>query len=332
MSAAGATLLPPVARRWPWPPLTDGWRHLLQTFCDVLPGHDTAGWELACRLGPEGLHTGRLLLALQPVGDTGRLASLPARLGLPAAAAQAFADGLASCHQVFLAAEQGPAGLLAKLYLEWPVPLAVVRPAPGARPAPSLQMRGWKWAVDAQTGGAAPTPAPQHWRCTDYLRWPLASPAAALDLLRAGHGAADEARPALALAADALAHALTRALARDTVGFDPALLLVHEPGSPRASCAVRLVDSGLRVAAVAADVIHLAALWRLDASAVAACMAAIAERELTWLAAGTDHRGRGFLTVYAAGSLPDLQHAMQRQPASAVAPASVSASLLDCAP
>jgi len=319
-AAQSPSAVPP----WPWPVPADGWQHLLQAFCDVLPGHDTVGWELACRLGPDGLQTGRLLLALQPVGDTGRLASLPARLGLPAAAAQAFADGLASCHQVFLAAEQGPAGLLAKLYLEWPVPMAVVRPARGTRPVPALQMRGWKWAVDAQTGSAAQ--APQPWRRTDYLRWPLASPAAALDLLRAGPGAADEARPALALVAGALAQALVLG----TAGFDPALLLVHEPGSPRASCAVRLLDSGLRVAAVAADVTNLAALWRLDASAVAACMAATAERELTWLAAGTDHRGRGFLTVYAAGSLPDLQHAMQRQPAAVSA--SDPASLLDCAP
>ena len=325
MSVAAAPVTLPVVPPWPWPSLATGWCRLLQTFCDELPGNETVGWELACRLGPEGIHTGRLLLGLRPTGARGRLASLPARLGLPADASRAFADGLATCHQVFLAAEQGPGGVLAKLYLEWPVPMAVLRPEPGTRPAPALQMRGWKWAVDPQSG-SLPTAA-QALRTTDYLRWPLPSSAAALALLREGRGAADDARPALALVAAALA----RALARSNAGFDPALLLVHEPGSPRASCAVRLLDSGLRAAALDADISRLSALWRLDARAAAACMAAIAERELSWLAAGTDHRGQAFLTLYAEASSLDLQHAMHRQDAPAAAIAS-PLQPLHCAP
>jgi len=69
-------------------------------------------------------------------------------------------------------------------------------------------------------------------------------------------------------------------------------------------------------------------LWRLDASTVAACMGAIAGRELTWLAAGTDHHGEGFFTVYAAADPSDVSQAMQAQ----AAPASGIAPLLHCAP
>ncbi|WP_029002206.1 hypothetical protein [Azohydromonas australica] len=285
--------LPP----WPWPPgLAPGWHALWALFAEAAQGHEPTGFEMSCRLAPAGAESARLLRGLAPTGPRAALAALPSRLGLPEAAAQAFTAGLADGHQVFLSVEQGRAGLVAKLYLEWPVPVAVAGPGAEARARPALQMRGWKWPLDPHT--ARPVPGAEgaaRLRTTDYWRWPLARPEAAVALLHGVRGGADDVRATLACAAAAL----ERALARARPGFDTALLLAHEEGSPRASCAVRLHDSGLRADDLRHELALLAGRWGLDRGLLDKLLAGIGPRELGWLAAGAGPDGQGFLTLYA---------------------------------
>lgn len=274
------------AGAWPFEPSAP-FAAALRQLLAATAGLPLAGWEVSCRLSPDGATANRLLLGLSTEAVARhRLQALPQELGMPAALSRGFLHELPHARRILLAAEQGAQGVERKVYHEF------VQPRPDAADLPdALAMRGRKWRGNGRQ---------QALRCTDYLR-PGLSAADLQRWLRERAGQGDALAPALALVGRAVDLAL---------GASPAvpdLLTVTEAPSPRLSCCVRLYDSGLRLKALRPALSGLARAWNLSP----AWLARLPEqRRLGWLAAGLDAGGHPFLTLYGESSLADARLAI----------------------
>lgn len=259
----------------------------LRQLLTATSGLPLAGWEVSCRLSPDGASANRLLLGLSTEAVARhRLQALPQKLGMPAALTRGFLHELPHARRILLAAEQGTQGVECKAYHEFFQSLP-----DGADLPVALAMRGRKWRGNGRH---------QALRCTDYLRPGLSVPELQRWLReRASQG--DALAPALALVGRAVDLALGASPAA------PDVLTVTEAPSPRLSFCVRLYESGLRLQALRPALSSLAQAWNLST----AWLARLPEqRRLGWLAAGLDAGGHPFLTLYGEASLADARLAI----------------------
>lgn len=256
-------------------------------------GLPLSGWESSVRLSPGQVRPNRLLLGFSPQGVADqRVLGLPAALGMPPAAADAFAYYGLSARSILLAAEMGKTNIELKAYLQFDPALSA--------PVPGLLMRGYKWnaAPDAQTA-AAPN------RVSDYFRLDH-GPSELLALLRSRTGASALVHPAYALAE----HALARALERHPVGLNPDVWMVSEQDSQRASYCIRLYESGLCLADLLPGLQALIGAWSLHERLTPDVLKSMGPRPLGWIAAGLDGQGDPFVTLYCEASRSDAWQVM----------------------
>lgn len=232
---------------WPWvlgSPLGRVFSRAVGQIVRQTQGLPLSGWGSSIRLSPGHVRPNRLLLGFSPHGVAEqRVLSLPDAPGMPLAGARAFAGHGVSARRILLAAEMGHSAVELKAYL----PFDPAWPAP----SPGLPMRGYKW----QPGQGALPGLAACLRVSDHVR-PDQGAQEALARLRRSSDASELAQLAYALAE----HALTR----HPVGLQPDVWMVGEEGNQRASCCIRLYESGLCVADPLPGRKLLTAAWSLQ--------------------------------------------------------------------
>jgi hypothetical protein len=279
---------------WPWSPealaLPDflaGVRALVRQ----TQGLPLAGWETSCRMGPDGARSDRLLVGFDLAGvAASRLTGLVHELAMPARWHAEFLGSLHQAAHIMLAIERH------EQRVEWRV-YQCLRPD-SVLAASGLAMRGFKWFADAGVQQPAN-------RITDYWRLPMAA-APLQDWLAAGSGVPEPARPAYAV----MGAALRLALRRQPGGRLPDFLVVSEQGAARASCCLRLYESGLLGSDLVPEVDALLAHWAWSPERRAQAMRPWTDRPVGWLAAGLDRTQQAFLTVYSEAQRDDASHAL----------------------
>lgn len=278
---------------WPWvlgSPLGQAFSRAVGQIVRQTQGLPLIGWESSIRLSPDHVRPNRLLLGFSPHGVAEqRVLGLPDALGMPLAGAQAFAGYGLSARSILLAAEMGDRTVELKAYLQfspaWPAPL------------PGLLMRGYKW----QLGQGALPNRTSCLRVSDYV-CPDQGAHEALAMLRRSSEASELAQAAYAL----VEHALTR----HPVGLQPDVWMVGEEGNQRASCCIRLYESGLCVADLLPGLKVLSAAWSLQDHLSPEILKSLGSRPLGWIAAGLDGQGNPFVTLYCKASRSDARHVM----------------------
>lgn len=266
-------------RPWPWPPWREPVRRQLSAMLGELRGLELTGGEASICLRPEGFEPGRWLAGFdpRPVAPA-RLATLPQRLGMPAALASAFRARCAEARQIGLALAQGARQSVAKVYLEYPLSAAAGRIA--------LQIEGHKWDL------AEPARA----STTEYWRLPDRDGTALVRLLHDAAGVAETLRPLYRGLSLILAHALAQA----PHWRGQRLLVVREPDSSRAGLGLRFYGSGLSADEALQPLAAILAAWAWPEARIEQLRATLADHELGWLHAGLDAQGHPFITVYCA--------------------------------
>ena len=252
---------------------------LAREFASLAPHH---GREDSFKLLRGRLLAGRILLGVPCAHVQEQQAfALAESFGLPAAARALLAERWPQANAVFFASEQSAGAVLFKMYLEfWDQVRRAVR---GGEHAPQLLHLGVKWS-SAQPG--------RHEEA-HYMVHPLLGLADQLRRMKQAY-ADDAGASALAIARSIVTQAAQHA---PDAGF--LYLEVSEAGNPRRSFDINLYKSGLRVAAVAAQLRDAAAHFGIAPEALAQQLRELGARPLGHLSGGRDRRGEEFLSVYA---------------------------------
>jgi hypothetical protein len=204
--------------------------------------------------------------------------------------AQWFSAQWRSARQIGLAVEQARDQVVAKVYLEYPLPAPELRARPPAQRQVALQIQSCKWRADLSEQARPPS------RQTEYWRMSGVDGAAIVQLLREDQLLVPAVRPVYATIAQCLQAAQRSA----PYWRDQRLLLVREAGSPRQAVGLRLYGSQLRASAVLAPLKSLCEGWRLDLGRHSEVLSSWAHQELGWIHAGLDARAQAFVIVYGA--------------------------------
>ncbi|GEP03394.1 tryptophan 7-halogenase [Methylobacterium oxalidis] len=256
------------------------------------------GYERSVKASAGVLQTDRFLMSLHRTSlgpESGPvLDALAAKLGLAEAARAEAAALMAEADLLHLGYEDGPAGPLYKLYVEWSARTDAAfadEGAPGGEPL--LVHRAYKW--DPRRPGP-PVVTLYHW---PRVRTPEAI-AARLSRLGAGEAGWGEAGPRVLAPARALLD-LARARGRGL----PHYLEAREAPGPRLSYDLNLYACGLPVAAAEPLLAGAFADLGVPPPEAASVLAERREESLGHVAGGVGRDGRPFLTLYsgvAAGS------------------------------
>jgi len=272
----------------PWP----AWRapavKALRAMLGEIEGLAITGGESSVKFSPGAVLSGRWLAGFSPAGvSTQRLMGLPERLGLPQAWAQRFRSQFQGARHIYLAVEQSPTQVLAKVYCEHALPVVDQRHrAPQARDV-ALHIESCKWRWDAPQDTLS---------CTEYWRLSGLDGPDTVALLHEGQGVAPALQPVYA----SVAHLLAKALRSAPDWHGHRLLLVREPGTARQGMGVRFYGSEWRVGSIAQ---HLSALWKawdINPERLNPVTSHWGEQKLGWLHAGLDAQSQPYLTVYGA--------------------------------
>ncbi len=287
---------PPI---WPWAmahPLARDFSSALRLIERQTQGLPLLDWQASIRLGPSCLRPNRLLLGFSPQGVEDRqVLGLPSALHMPVAAARDFDTYSLASRTILLAAEMGEDEVAIKAYLEFD-------PSRTA-PVSGLLMRAfrWQWRAGQSLLSQSAPPA----RVSDYFALDR-STEQVLAMLRLRVGVPEGVHAAYAVAE----YAIVRAMARHPDGLGPEVWVVTEQDSQRASCCVRLSDSGLSLLDLLPAMGPLISAWSLQERLSPDILGAMGPRPLTWLAAGMDARGEPFVTLHGSASRSDAWQAM----------------------
>jgi hypothetical protein len=273
-----------------WPDWCAAARQMLGAMLGELQGLVITGGEASVRLSTRGICRGRWVAGFSPVGvSADRLLGLPQRLGMPAAGAQHFRDHHQRARQIYLALAQTDHQVVAKVYLEYPLPAVDLRAHPAQRPSVALQIESCKWRVDK----ISPFDSIER---TEYWRVSGLDGPAMLELLRQ---TAD--RPTAVQAVYAgVAQVLEQALRGQPDWQGLRLLSVREPSQGRQGAGVRFYGSDQCVSAVWPALAPVFTHWGLPQQALSGLQELWNHQELGWLHAGLDEHGQPYLNVYGA--------------------------------
>ncbi len=239
-------------------------------------------YERSFRLAPGSLQANRFLTSLNRADlgpdAQGRVLAVAQAMAMPAAAQQAAAEQFEQAHCLHFGFEAGPAGMLAKLYLERRVPADEAAQA-AASGAPVLLHLAYKWPLD---GGP--------FVLTRYDWFPALPPEGIAARLQALYGEAAGGEAA-AIAAEALALATAR---------EPALqyLEVQEPDNGRRSFDLNLYDAGLQLRDMLPLLLRMRDLYGIRPGQFQALVDQIRMRSLGHIAGGVHRDGRDFFNIY----------------------------------
>lgn len=253
-------------------PRTLAWLERVRAEVAGLP---VTGWEASCRLSPRGMEPYRIGTGLSPSALSLPLMDWLRPLALPEAVAARVRRSAAFINHVYLAVEEGPVGVVLKLYLEFPVPQS------------GLLMVGLKWLPEQPE-----VPV----RVTRYTR-------------RAGHtrtqvlahlgGAVDDAAQVLtprALAAWAV-HLVNQRLDLDRQML-PWIEVREDGQSQREADDLNFYGTGLPIAALAPGFERLGAAWGLATGPLQEWLAVMQAVAVGHLSVGVREGREAFLTVY----------------------------------
>ena len=272
----------------PWP----AWRApavtALRAMLGEIEGLAITGGESSVKFSPGAVAAGRWLAGFSPAGvSTQRLMGLPERLGMPQAWAQRFRSQCHAARHIYLAVEQSPSQVVAKVYLEHALPVMDLRQRAPQQRDVALHIESCKWRWDAPQDNL---------RCTEYWRLSGIDGPGMVALLQEDQDVAPALQPVYASVADLLDSALRSA--PDWQGHR--LLLVREPGCARQGLGVRFYGSERRVHSIAQHVSALCKAWGITPESMNPVTSHWGEQELGWLHAGLDAQSQLYLTVYGA--------------------------------
>ena len=275
----------------PWPAWEAPAERSLRAMLGELEGLPITGGEFSVRLSGDGLDCGRWLAGFSPAGVSAqRLQGLPDRLAMPAADAHWFRSLWPSARQIGLALEQSRGQVVAKVYLEFSLPVPDTRPRPPEQRQVALQIQSCKWRADLPAAERKPSRQTEYWRISGL------DGTAMVQLLREDEDLPSEVRPVYSALADALQVAMRAA----PNWRDPRLLMVREQDGLRRGVGLRLYGTGLPVSAVLTPFKPLCDQWGLVLDRYPDVLAAWAQQELGWIHAGLDPQRQGSLIVYGA--------------------------------
>ena len=273
-----------------WPDWCAAAQQMLGAMLGELQGLVITGGEASVRLSPNGIGRGRWVAGFSPVGvSADRLLGLPHRLGMPAACAQHFREHHQRARQIYLALAQTDQKVVAKVYLEYPLPAVDLRAHPPDKRSVALQIESCKWYVD----NTSPFDSIER---TEYWRVSGLDGRAMVDLLRQ----TSDCPPAVRAVYAGVAKVLEQALRGqpDWQGFR--LLSVREPSQGRQGVGVRFYGSDQCVSAVWPALAPVFIHWGLPQQVLSGLQELWNHQELGWLHAGLDAHGQPYLNVYGA--------------------------------
>ena len=199
--------------------------------------------------------------------------------------------------------------VVAKVYLEYPLPAVDLRALPALRRSVALQIESCKWRVD-------PISPIERIEQTEYWRVSGLDGRAMLELLRQ----TSDLPPAVQAVYAGVAKVLEQALRGQPDWQGYRLLSVREPNQGRQGVGVRFYGSEQCVSAVWPALAPLFTHWGLPQQELSDLQELWSHQELGWLHAGLDPHGQPYLNVYGAinraqtravltpaGSAPDEQ-------------------------
>ncbi len=273
-----------------WPDWCAAARQMLGAMLSELQGLVITGGEASVRLSPRGICRGRWVAGFSPVGvSPDRLLGLPQRLGMPEAGAQHFREHHQRARQIYLALAQTGHQVVAKVYLEYPLPAVDLRALPALRRSVALQIESCKWRVD-------PISPIERIEQTEYWRVSGLDGRAMLELLR--H--TSDLPPAVQAVYAGVAKVLEQALRGQPDWQGYRLLSVREPNQGRQGVGVRFYGSDQCVSAVWPALAPLFTHWGLPQQELSDLQELWSHQELGWLHAGLDQHGQPYLNVYGA--------------------------------
>lgn len=241
------------------------------------------GVEKSVKLGPGELLRDRFLLGLKPEAwPRVQLEQLRDALAMPAHSYASMRADLNRANFLGLAYESGPEQRIFKTYVEFPVP---ARRLPGPTPgsvAAHLIYHGYKWDPDR----AAETALTRYWWAPE-----LTLPEIAHNITR--HQAAIGRAEVRGAVEAIVALAAQRCDARRFQYIE-----AREGENPRVSYDLNIYPAQLTLADAAAPLHAAARALAVDEAALANLLAEAGDRLLGHVSAGTDRRGRDFLTLY----------------------------------
>ena len=280
----------PQSMRPLWPDWCAAARQMLSAMLGELQGLVITGGEASVRLSPRSIGRGRWVAGFSPVGvSADRLLGLPHRLGMPAACAQHFREHHQRARQIYLALAQTDQKVVAKVYLEYPLPAVDLRAHPPEKRSVALQIESCKWCLD-KTSPFDSIERTEYWRVSGL------DGRAMVELLRQ---TADR-PPAVQAVYTGVAKVLAQALRGQPDWQGYRLLSVREPSQGRQGVGVRFYGSDQCVSAVWPALGPVFTHWGLPQQALSGLQELWNHQELGWLHAGLDEHGQPYLNVYGA--------------------------------
>ena len=253
-------------------PATMEWLGRVRALVDGLP---VTAWEASCRLSPRGMEFYRLGTGLPPSGLPLPLLDSLKALALPMAVAAQVKRSAAFINHLYLAVEEGPQGVVLKLYLECPVQHS------------GLLMIGMKWL---------PGHPEQPVRLTRYTRHVGHTRAELLARLGGVVTDASKVPTPLALATWAIDWVNQR------LDLDNKMLPwidVREDGQYRRQADdLNFYGTGLPIKALAPGLIRLCGAWGLTPDPLREWLQVHQEAPVGHLSVGVREGGEEFLTLY----------------------------------
>jgi len=279
-----------------WPAWRQPARQMLRALLGEIEGLPVTGGEASVRLSEAGIDSGRWLAGFSPVGVSARrLDALPQRLGMPPEDAAWFVSHWRRARQIGLALEQTREQVVAKVYLEYPLPAPDRTALPPDRRQVALQIQSAKWTCDRRGEGTAP--ASRH---TEYWRLSGVDGPTIVQLLR------DDPLPRGGEAYAAMGRCLQLAQERAPQWHDVRLLLVRDSAGQGRGAGVRFYGSGLKAGHLLEVLQPVCMAWGLDLNRRPDVLASWADQELGWLHASLNGQGQPSLVVYSALSVAQL--------------------------
>ncbi len=245
----------------------------------LVAGFPVTAWEASCRFSPRGIEPYRIGTGLSPSALPLPLMDWLQPLALPEAVAARVRRSAAFINHVYLAVEEGPQGVVLKLYLEFPVQHS------------GLLMVGMKWLPD-QPGVPV--------RLTRYIRH--AGHTRAQVLARLGEGAGEALDDAVkAFTPHALA-AWAVDLVNRRLDLDRQMLPwieVREDGQHRREADdLNFYGTGLPIKALAPGLLRLCGAWDLAPGPLHDWLAVMQDVPVGHLSVGEREGREAFLTLY----------------------------------
>lgn len=273
-----------------WPDWCAAAQQMLTAMLRELQGLVITGGEASVRLSPQGICRGRWIAGFSPVGvSADRLQGIPQRLGMPPGDAQYFLENHQRARQIYLALAQTEQQVIAKVYLEYPLPAVDLREQNPERRSVALQIESCKWRVD-QSHFQHSIERTEYWRVSGLDGRSM------VQLLRQTLDRA----PAVQTVYAGLSRVLEQALHAHPDWQGYRLLSVREPSRDRRGVGVRFYGSEMRVSALLPALAPVFTQWGVTKQQLSSLQELWNHQELGWLHAGLDDVGHPYLNVYGA--------------------------------